>query len=330
MCVLLPFSFKLPVAYCLQFLVLMAVSTFSHSVMPIEVEESTTYPPSNLVDWTPSAPMFQLLSDMPGEMGAAVDVPADRVDEAKDKFSINQFNLVASDLISLDRRLPDARPEECLLVEHPQFLPTTSVIIVFHNEAWSTLIRSLHSVINSSPPQLVKEIILVDDASEPSHFHLGTRLEEYVARLPFLVRILRSDSRSGLIRARLLGAGQATAPVLTFLDSHVECTEGWLEPLLAQVAVDRHAVVSPVIDVISDETFQYVPVTQVSVGGFDWGLNFRWFVRPEEGRDKSSPLPTPTMAGGLFSVDREYFYSVGAYDEGMDVWGAENLEMSFR
>lgn len=46
--------------------------------------------------------------------------------------------------------------------------------------------------------------------------------------------------------------------------------------------------------------------------------------------DRTSPLRTPTMAGGLFSIDKEYFYELGAYDEGMDIWGGENLEMSFR
>lgn len=111
--------------------------------------------------------------------------------------------------------------------------------------------------------------------------HLKRQLEDYMMNYP-KVRIIRANKREGLIRARLLGAAAAKAPVLTYLDSHCECTEGWLEPLLDRIARDPTTVVCPVIDVIDDTTLEYHwrDSGGVNVGGFDWNLQVNEIFTP--------------------------------------------------
>jgi len=62
----------------------------------------------------------------------------------------------------------------CRQLKYADKLPDTSVIIIFHNEAWKALLRTIHSVLDRSPPHLVREIILVDDFSTHGEhcFHL--------------------------------------------------------------------------------------------------------------------------------------------------------------
>ncbi|XP_019770133.2 polypeptide N-acetylgalactosaminyltransferase 5 isoform X3 [Dendroctonus ponderosae] len=293
---------------------------------------SITYRSHELKKWR-IAPVVLPAGELPGERGRAVNIPPEQDELMKEKFKLNQFNLLASDKISLNRSLRDVRLDGCKSKVYPRLLPTTSIVIVFHNEAWSTLLRTVWSVINRSPKALLQEIILVDDASERDY--LGKKLEDYVKTLPVPVYVLRTNKRSGLIRARLLGAEKVTGQVITFLDAHCECTEGWLEPLLARIVQNRKTVVCPIIDVISDESFEYITASDMTWGGFNWKLNFRWYRVSEREMnrrkgDRTAPLRTPTMAGGLFSIDKDYFYEIGSYDEGMDIWGGENLEMSFR
>lgn len=276
-----------------------------------------------------------------GEMGRPVvlrNLTKDQQQLVSVGWENNAFNQYISDLISLNRTLPDVRDPACKSVQYSRAqvasLPPTSIIICFHNEAWSVLLRTVHSAINRSPKGLIKEIILVDDFSTKSH--LKQQLEDYVRPLE-IVKVVRATKREGLIRARLLGAKHATAPVLTFLDSHCECADGWLEPLLARIQQDSRAVVCPVIDVISDKTFEYHyknDADSISVGGFDWNLQFNWHNVPERERKRRQnafdPIRSPTMAGGLFSIDKTFFERLGTYDSGFDIWGGENLELSFK
>ncbi|XP_067862050.1 polypeptide N-acetylgalactosaminyltransferase 15-like isoform X3 [Heptranchias perlo] len=241
------------------------------------------------------------------------------------------FNEVVSERISLHRRLPEVRDPLCLQQEYNQNLPTASIIICFHNEAWSTLLRTVNSVMDTAPKKFLKEIILVDDLSNQGH--LKAALSEYISKLAG-VKLIRSNKRLGVIGGRMLGAARATGDVLVFMDSHCECHKGWLEPLLDRIAYDRTRVVSPVIDVIDWKTFQYYHSVDPQRGVFNWKLDFHWEPIPEYEqkwrKSPISPIQSPAVSGGVLGINRHYFQNIGAYDPGMLMWGTENVELSLR
>ena len=79
------------------------------------------------------------------------------------------FNEYASSKLPLDRPVPDTRTAECKEQEHSiEGLPKTSIIMCFVDEAWSTLLRSIVSIINRTPHELIHEIILVRFAAAAS------------------------------------------------------------------------------------------------------------------------------------------------------------------
>ena len=63
----------------------------------------------------------------------------------------------------------------CLSRTHDFDLPTADVIIIFTNEAFSSLVRTIHSVINRTPARLLQQIILVDDFSDRGQSQTGLR-----------------------------------------------------------------------------------------------------------------------------------------------------------
>ena len=118
--------------------------------------------------------------------------------------------------------------------------------------------RTVYSVLERTPPEYLKEIVLVDDASN---------LTEIVKTLP---RYLESKSQElakvilhkepkqlGLIGARSAGAKVASGDVIIFLDSHCEATTGWIQPLLQRIKDRPSNIAIPSIDSISSNSLEF-------------------------------------------------------------------------
>lgn len=89
----------------------------------------------------------------------------------------------------------------------------------------------------------------------------------------------------------------------------------------------------------------------MTYGGFNWKLNckwspsdfyiiilnsfshfqtVRWYRVPQReldrrNGDRTLPVRSPSMAGGLFSIDKAYFNHLGKYDEDMSIWGKKKF-----
>ncbi|XP_051538423.1 polypeptide N-acetylgalactosaminyltransferase 11-like isoform X3 [Myxocyprinus asiaticus] len=119
------------------------------------------------------------------------------------------FNVLISNRLGYHRDIADTRNDKCRDRSYPMALPTASVVICFFNEAFSALLRTVHSVLDRTPNYLLHEIILVDDHSELDD--LKEDLDVYIQQhLQKKVKLVRNERREGLIRGRMIGASHAS------------------------------------------------------------------------------------------------------------------------
>jgi len=169
---------------------------------------------------------------------------------------------------------------------------------------------------------------------ESDKANLGENLYEKSGK----VRLIRNIERQGLIRSRSRGAQSATGDVIVFLDAHCEVNQDWLPPLLAPIANNRKTLTVPIIDGIDSVNFEYRPVYSKNDehfrGIWEWGMLYKEISLDMKEHLKthrvSEPYDSPTHAGGLFAIDRQFFADLGYYDPGLLIWGGENFELSFK
>ncbi|CAK0867077.1 unnamed protein product [Prorocentrum cordatum] len=118
------------------------------------------------------------------------------------------------------------------------------------------------------------------------------------------------------------------------MEPHCVVGRQWLEPLLQRLSESPPGtVLMPTLDIIPESDFGAYHIAQQFIGGFDWTLKFNWMGRPgarNASYQHPDPYPTPVLSGGIFAIWREHWERAGTYDEGMNEWGGEHIEMSLR
>ena len=145
----------------------------------------------------PPRPMRSLLSRACQAATATLEQKEDA------SFRKYAFNALRSNQLPLRRPLLDSRSPSCKGSMYPATLPRASVIICFAEEMWSSLFRTVWSVLDRTPAHLLEEIILVNDASTASW--LQEDLDEYMRHMPPVVRVVKSPTRLGAARAMACG-----------------------------------------------------------------------------------------------------------------------------
>ncbi|KAI4537641.1 hypothetical protein MG293_012504 [Ovis ammon polii] len=164
---------------------------------------------------------------------------------------------------------------------------------------------------------------------------LKEKLTEYVDKVngqkPGFIKVVRHSKQEGLIRSRVSGWRAATAPVVALFDAHVEFNVGWAEPVLTRIKENRKRIISPSFDNIKYDNFE-IEEYPLAAQGFDWELWCRYLNPPKAWwklENSTAPIRSPALIG-CFIVDRQYFQEIGLLDEGMEVYGGENVELGIR
>jgi len=206
-------------------------------------------------------------------------------------------------------------------------VPTTirnfSVVIAAHGEQ-DYIERTIISILDHTDLKLLREIIVVDDVSNPPLEPLARKAFENAKQVGDVkLTVHRNEKRLGLVQSKITGGSLVATDAMVFLDGHVSPAAGWERPLIRHMETNYKRIVVPVIPIIDEVT--WAQKVGAGVGFkmmFDWSLQFNWF---DDGNDE-----VPVLSGGLFAVTKKWWHEGGEYDHGMGMWGGENIEQSLR
>lgn len=180
-------------------------------------------------------------------------------------------------------------------------------------------VKTVESVFKSTPPDVLLEIIVVDDGSEPplSKTHITPDFQQR-----YKTKVLRHKQTIGLIGTKQTGGDAAKGDIVVFFDCHVAPQPNWYKQFQRMISENYRRIVVPIITALDISTW-----TQQGSGGnakcyLTWDADFKWYT--------SEGIYAAGISGGLLGMSRRWWRETGGYDKHMLGWGGENLDQALR
>jgi GT2 family glycosyltransferase len=194
-----------------------------------------------------------------------------------------------------------------------------SVVIPAANESFY-LRRTVEQFAATLPA--ASEIIVVDNGSADgcadflaAGWHASDRAGEVD------VRLVRTADTLGVSGARNLGMSHAYGEVIVVADAHVDVPPGWWQPMVAVLNRPRVGIVGPGFGILGNADLESACGQRI----VNTLLRTEWLPYT-----KADAYPVPVLGGGFMAMRRTTIAQVGAFDDGMMQWGAEDLEICVR
>ena len=221
---------------------------------------------------------------------------------------------------------PDFRPPPCKNITYPRSETKISVVLNFHNELLSLVLRSVYSVLIAIPAHNFHEIILIDDGSNLTQFFDLLEIKPITDSFSVSVKYFRFQENKGLVYSRRFGCKSASGDVVLVLDSHVEINPGFIEPLLSITDKSYNTIASPIIQFWNNLGENKIWYNADLYLGFDPYLT--WIFSPAPAGYK--PYPAAAIFGGAYLATKRFLEEVDYFGRGMEGWGYEHLEISLK
>ena len=229
--------------------------------------------------------------------------------------------------------LPASKPPpdiKCLDYLDRVYSERVTVLITHKNELLLLLYRALTTIVERTPSDLLHEILLIDDGSDKDD---SLEILEYCRVFGIPVRMMRNNVSVGIANARYAGIRAASGDVIAILDSHMEVSEIWLQPLLEILKHKPAAVAIPLVHLMGEKDYDQQHMDVVQPYGIEMSSGMRlmqfYYTGPPED-NVTEPYLTASLAGGALAAYKTTLIDLYPASIVSTSWGIENNRLALR